>query len=273
MLTKIIICWFLIIQIPVFSKAQVVYNNTVREIGIGGSPIAFSFVTCINSNPSFIPENNNLLVSAMVVSNYSIVELNSYALYYQNKIGSNQRLTLAIINTGNNIFSQKQAEAAIGKTIGKKITAGLKLSFIESTLKDKFYKNSYTITPDVAFNLNPFKNIYIGVLVRNPVRSRMNANEGRPLPSEIISGITYKVSEKLILHTSVKQRSDELPSILSGIEYLYHEHLTIRAGYHTAPISQSLGFSLKIHPLIIELSISTHPFLGYTSGAGIIFSL
>lgn len=255
------------------SHAQVIYSNTVREMGIGGSPIAYSSSEAVFSNPSFIPTNKNQLISSMVVNNYSITELNTYSLCYQNNIGSNQRISIEINNTGNNFFSQKQAGLSFGKIIGKKISAGIKLTLIETYLKDKFYKNNYAIIPDVALNTNPFKNIYIGVLIRNPVRSRMNINEFGRLPSEIISGISYKISGKLIIHAAVKQQSDELPSFLSGIEYLYHEHLTIRTGYHTNPISQSLGFSLKFPPLIFDLAISTHPFLGYTSGVGISFSL
>lgn len=273
MFAKIISCSLFILQTTDALQAQVIYTSTVREIGIAGSPIAFSTEASTTSNPSFIPKKNELLLSAFIVNNYNMAELNSYSLYYQNKIGNHQRLTVAINNTGNKNFSQKQADIAIGKIIGKIITAGLKLSFIQSSIKDKYYKNNYTITPDVALNLNPLKNIYIGVLVRNPVRSRMNANEKRSLPTEIFSGISYLISRKLTFHANLKQRSDELPSFQSGIEYLYNEHLTIRTGYQTEPISQSLGFSLKIPPFKFELSVASHPFLGFTSGAGIFFTL
>ncbi len=101
----------------------------------------------------------------------------------------------------------------------------------------------------------------------------MNAIEQNKLPAEINTGISYKVSEKVLIAISAKQNSLQVLSTQLGLEYIFHSNLYFRFGWQTLPISESFGFGLKLNRIYLDMAIKTHPTLGNSSSVGLTFSL
>ena len=174
---------------------------------------------------------------------------------------------------GNNHFSEQFFETGIAKKLGRIFSAGIKFQYHQWLLNEQRYENSSVIIPEIDLYAEPLKDFSFGVIIRNPVRVRMSTIEKKKLPAMIDPGISYKVSDKLILAISTIQLSDRPISCQAGVEYKFHPRLSLRFGWHTDPVCESYGFELMLSKLKLDLSLQTHPFLGNSTSLALTFPL
>ena len=241
----------------------------VRDMAMGNATVACLPSSGISKNISFIPGERKSSISCIASNNYFIKDLSPVFVSFMKSFNDNLAIVTAIGRMGNKSFSEQFIETGIAKKLGQKFYAGIKIQYHQWVVSESYYENSHAFIPSIGLFTNPLKNLCFGVLIRNPVRVRMNAIEQNKLPVLINPGISCKVSEKVLIAFSVTQQSDQPLSSQLGIEYLFHSKLFFRFGWHTVPVSETFGFGLKLNKINLDLAFQTHPVLGNSSAIGL----
>ena len=245
----------------------------VRDMAMGNASVASMSNYGILKNISFIQFENKTLISCTVSNNFFIKDLSPAFVSFYKSFNDNLAIASTIGRIGNKTFSEQFIETGIAKKLGQKFYASIKIQFYHWIKSDSYYENSNAFIPTIGLFANPLKNFCFGVLIRNPVRVRMNTIEKNKLPAEINPGIFCKVSEKVMLAFSVNQKSNQPLSTQLGLEYVFHSNFFLRFGWQTVPISESFGFGLKMNKLILDIALKTHPLLGNSSSISLTFPL
>ena len=197
-----------------------------------------NLATLINQKKSFIESTG--------INKYSISELNAFSLAYAKKLNDNNSLLLAFSNMGNNAFKEQFIELGISKRIMQKFSIGVKLKYNQWKPGDDKYQTRYALLPELSLMVTALPKLNLGVIIRNPVRSRMYALEEK-LPAAINTGASVRVSEKVTFCLASVTATGTPASVNAGLEYCYASQFTLRAGYQSYPPAQSFGceFSLS----------------------------
>ncbi len=245
----------------------------VRDLAMGNATVG-----CIPSygpakNSSYIQSDKKSIINLTASNNFFIKDLSPAFLSFYKSFNERTAIYSDIGKIGNKSFSEQFIETGISKKLGQKFYASILIQYHQWIINESIYENSHALVPLVGLFTIPIKNLCFGVLIRNPVRVRMNAIEQNKLPVEINTGISYKVSEKVLIAISAKQRSQQVLSTHLGLEYIFHSNLYFRFGWQTLPVSESFGFGLKLNRIYLDMAIKTHPTLGNSSSVSLTFSL
>lgn len=249
------------------------YLTDARSVAVSNSFVAAGQETGIPLNIALLLNQNKSFVEVTAINKYSIKELTTLSAAFAKKINSNNSLFFAIARNGTNMFAEQIVDAAISKRIAAKFSTGVRLKYHQWKTNDSKYSNYQTFIPELSFHVNALSTINLGVIVRNPVRSRIDANEKKKLPAEIIAGVSALVSNKLIFSISSKSVTEKPSSVQAGIEYKYVSQFVLRAGYQSLPVSQSFGCELSLPNYNVAISIQTQSQLGLSSAISLTFQL
>ena len=244
-----------------------------RDLAMGNATVACMPTYGSSTNSSFIQSDKKSIISLSASNNFFIKDLSPAFVSFYKSFNDKTAIFSGIGKMGKKSFSEQFIETGIAKKLGQKFYASIIIQYHQWIVNESMYENSHSFIPTISAFANPIKNLCFGVLIRNPVRVRMNAIELNKLPAEINTGITYKVSEKVLVALSSKQRSQQALSTQLGIEYIFHSNLYFRFGWQTLPVSESFGFGLKLKNIYLDMAIKTHPTLGNSSSIGLTFLL
>ena len=245
----------------------------VRDLAMGNATVSCMPTYGLAKNPSFIQSDKKSLLCLSASNNFFIKDLSPAFVSIYKSFNDRTAIFSGIGKVGNKSFSEQFIEAGIAKKLGQKFYASVLIQYHQWIINESMYENSHTLIPTFCLFANPIKNLCFGALIRNPVRVRMNAIEQNKLPAEINTGISCKVSDKVLIALSAKQISQQALSTQLGLEYIFHPNLHFRFGWQTLPVSESFGFGLKLNRINLDMAIKTHPTLGYSSTVGLTFSL
>ncbi len=264
--------FFLIVflSIPAFAQLEIF---DARDFGMASSTVGSEPLNSISINPSIQTKGKKHFISIHAINNYSINELSPISLKFQNKLGENNTLIAGIGKMGGKYFSQQYFEAGLSKSLGPKLSAGIKVSYHTWIIPEANIENTHAWIPELGIYSIPFKDFSFGVIVRNPVRSRMTTIAGNKIPAEINPGISIMLSEKLILACSAIQVNNQPINLQTGMEYRMHKTLILRCGIRTLPLSQSFGMTIKISDFNLDIGFRTNPYLGNSTALALTFSL
>jgi hypothetical protein len=170
-------------------------------------------------------------------------------------------------------YAEQFFEAGISMRTAKYIAGGIRMKYYQWIPGETRYANLQAFIPEFCVAVFPTDKLSFGAIIRNPVRSRMNANVPQRLPQEILAGMAYLLSQKLQLTASVHHRTGRLLSFHAGGEYAPLGKLFIRAGLQTLPVAQSYGFGLRTKNITIDAGIQAGNLPGIISSATISFQL
>ena len=245
----------------------------VRDLAMGNSTVACMPTYGLAKNSSYIQSDKKSIINLTVSNNFFIKDLSPVYVSFYKSFNDRTAIFSGIGKMGNKSFSEQFIETGIAKKLGQKFYASISIQYHQWIINESLYENSHALITTICAFANPIKNLCFGVLIRNPVRVRMNAIEQNKLPAEINIGISCKISEKVLFAISANQQSQKDLSTQLGIEYIFHSNLYFRFGWQTLPVSESFGFGLKMNRIYLDMAIKTHPTLGNSSTVGLTFSL
>ena len=204
--------------------------------------------------------------------NRYVKELSSCQTSVLHSTKNNLLLYAGIGRMGTSVFAEQFYEAGIAHRLSKNIVAGLKFRYYQWIVRESGYSGSSAILPDINLSYYPNERIAFGVIIRNPVRSRMSANASERLPTTQLAGLSYTLSRKINLALAGKQ-ADKILSLHSGIEYQTRDWVFLRAGLQSSPLCQSFGFGIKHKKLFLDAGIQIGSPAGKSSGISLTFLL
>lgn len=269
---KIIICGILLSKLhsPVRSQTETI---DIRAYGMASTGAGIQTTNYISVNPGIIPSGRKTLISCHAINNYNIKELSPYSTRILHKWGNNTSLQGGIGKMGNAHYSLNFFDAGLSKRIGQKLYAGIRINYnywrldeLEKTPND-FWSTELGVFAAIKSGL------FYGAIIRNPVRFRMNAIEQNNLQTELNQGLSFRLTEKILIACSFLQKSKNQFSFQSGTEYQAHKKLLLRFGLQTTPFSQCYGFTFLTQNLGLDMGYKTHPVLGNSAAIALTFYL
>lgn len=226
----------------------------------------------ISANPASNASLSKIILAASLSFPYSIPSLSRQHFHAAVPLKKNAIIT-SVSRSGNNAYNELVVSSGLSKSLGRKIKAGVKLSYMQWRYGDEQYADEQAVLPEAGIIIDFYKGISFGCQLIN-FRSLLgrNKSQNRILASTIISGIAVPISKEVTIAVSAIQ-NDNYP-LTGGIGCEYKgSRFALRCGIKTTPFSPSFGFCFLLKRYRIDSSCMLHPQLGNSIGTSISFSL
>jgi len=130
------------------------------------------------------------------------------------------------------------------------------------------YGSAFAAGYGISFQHHPFNQLIIGAHLRNPIPM---VSDGTVIPKSTISiGLSYLISELIVVNIEVFKDTQFKLRIKSGVEYRVHPTLNVRLGTTTNPTQLHFGFGwVFMEGFSIDFSVGYHTLLGVTTLVGV----
>lgn len=170
-------------------------------------------------------------------------------------------LGIGIKRLGFSQFSQTKLGLAYGMKLAPTLSAGIQLNGHHLFFAGE-YGSTTTFSAELGIIYTPAENLNVGMHVVNPTRSKLHENER--LPTVVNLGISYQLSNMLMVTGGAEKNIDAAFTFKAGIEFLPINDFYIRAGMSTNPSQLGFGMGYRVAPIQIDFAFSYHEYLGYT---------
>lgn len=244
------------------------FNNLgARSGAMGGASVALFDFWAINNNQAGIAEIKKPTVGIYFQNRYLIKELSlkSFAMVYPLTYGT---IGCNINHFGYKLYNETNIGLAYAKTLGKIISAGVKLNYLRNYVDD-IYGTRQNIMFEIGLIAKIHKNITIGTHIYNPTRTYIVKETNEQVPTVINFGISSDINEKVIVSSAIEKDLKNKLSFKFGVEYNFINKMYIRTGISTQPIVSSFGFGLNYSKFSLDLSANYQSPLGFTNSLNI----
>ncbi|MFA5859630.1 MAG: hypothetical protein WC955_11275 [Elusimicrobiota bacterium] len=245
-------------------------NAQTYSLGSAGTAL-FSGIPNIFTNPAGIRRNDKT-VSALCVTHHIAMFNSKYdAVSYVFKLsgksvaGTTAGITALLFDTGTEsitgfgtVVAQKDTAvvASIAHNPGGKLTFGLNLKYVMSTLVEKYDSQILTVDTGAIFRLNP--STRIGATLQN--YSQLLKPYQLPgetlVPLTLRAGISKLSKDERFIITADAVSVNNTITYSAGSEYALTRVITLRAGYNTAVGTYTLGGGIKISNFRLDYAYS-----------------
>lgn len=171
---------------------------------------------------------------------------------------------------GNNLYSDRLAGLAYGRTLGKKAAIGMQADYVSTRIRDYGSVAALTFEAGLLFHLTD--QLHAGIHTFNPLRQQLNKSAGMNMPSIYSAGMGYEYSSKFFVGAELRQEEDPAAVRFSvGAEYRLIEQLALQVGLANEPAANYLGMRVRWGQLQLHLAGTYHPQLGMTPAVAISF--
>lgn len=161
---------------------------------------------------------------------------------------------------GFSAYNEMQAGLAFGRTFTDYFSAGVKLNYLRTQISGE-YGNADAVTFEIGILSEPLENLFIGVSVYNPSRSKMGTET---IPTIYKAGIGYIFSDKALLAIETEKDIDQSAIFKAGIDYQLINFVSLQAGISTNPSNYSFGVGLHYSDINLHVGFLKHQTLGFT---------
>lgn len=170
-------------------------------------------------------------------------------------------LGLSIKRLGFSEFNQTKVGLAYGMKLAPTLSAGIQLNAHHLYFAGE-YGSTTAFSAEGGIIYTPANNFSVGVHVINPTRSRLYDEER--IPTLLNLGLSYQLSEVLMVSAGAEKNLDADFSFKAGIEFVPINSFYLRAGMASNPSLLSFGLGYKISAIQIDMAFTRHEYLGYT---------
>lgn len=180
-------------------------------------------------------------------------------------------LTLSADYYGFSAYNESKIALACSKVISKHVSLGVQLDYLMFR-QEKDYGNMNILTMEVGLLAKLNDRLTFGSHIYNPVNARLTKNEeitngNEMVPVTFRAGVSFKVSDELLLATEIQKNQHADPSLKVGVEYIFNKKFALRAGIIPNTSTISFGIGVPLGNLKIDISASHHQVLGFTPQA------
>ena len=168
---------------------------------------------------------------------------------------------VSIKRLGFSQFNQTKVGLAYGMQLAPTLSAGIQLNAHHIYFAGE-YGSATAFSAEGGIIYSPTNNLNIGLHVINPTRSRLYDDER--IPTLVNLGLSYQISEMLMLAVGAEKNLDEDFSFKAGVEFAPINNLYLRSGMASNPGLLSFGVGYRINPIQIDIAFTRHEILGYT---------
>ncbi len=157
-------------------------------------------------------------------------------------------------------YNEMQAGLAFGRAFSKYFAVGIQLNYLNTHITGN-YGTANSINFEVGILSRPIENLFIGVHVYNPSRSKMGDEK---IPTIFNLGVSYLFSEKVLFGVGTEKDLNHDPIFKAGIDYKIIDYVSLQAGISTNPTRYSFGIGFHYIKINAHIGFLNHQTLGYT---------
>jgi hypothetical protein len=166
---------------------------------------------------------------------------------------------MSVFRFGDAVYSEQLISASFANKLGIASLGG-RINYVQYTAEG--IGRSHHLTVDFGGVAELSKTVAIGALVTNLTRTRKSGATDERLPSRLITGVRFTLSERFRWVGEVEKDIDYKPVWRSGFEYNYAQKVFFRAGYQLPLRTVSFGLGLHKSRLGIDYGFQWQRSLG-----------
>ena len=154
-----------------------------------------------------------------------------------------------IFRFGDALYSEQILSVGFSNTMGL-ASLGLKASYVQYKAHGIGTKGVFTVSLGGIANITD--NISIGAYIVNLNQPELSKDDGEKIPTLLVLGVQYKVSDKTLVVTEV-EKDLQFPLLWkSGVEYRPYKKFAFRSGFQLSPAAIFFGFGYHLTKLGID---------------------
>ncbi|HOI87081.1 MAG TPA: hypothetical protein PLV51_04395 [Lentimicrobium sp.] len=175
-------------------------------------------------------------------------------------------LAVSFSHFGYSAYNEWETGLAFARKFGKNFSAGLQLSYGRVSMGENYGQRGYTAF-EAGMQVSVIPELLLGVHVHNPGSPRFSVLPAGQIPAAFRMGLAWEVNPAITVTAETEKDISHKPGVRAGLEYRFNTLLHLRCGISTNPASNSFGIGIVKDLMIIDLSSSWHPVLGFSPQA------
>lgn len=236
--------------------------SDARSISLALSGAALTNDATGWSNPAALAFLERPCLHLQAENPWCVSELASQAISFCSPVRAGA-FALSLGRYGYAGYNESQAGLSFGKSLGKKVKAGINLEF-GSIRQYGDYGNLYAIIPSAGIQVLPAKGLAIGLHVSNPAGQGYYPG-GLKYPASIKVGLAYQPDPEILFCFDLNKESGSRPVYCGGIEYILEKQFAFRVGLSSSRcMHYFLGIGYMGKHVKTDFAVSHHPVLGFS---------
>jgi len=175
---------------------------------------------------------------------------------------------LNVNSFGYSLYSETKAGLAYAKKLSARFSMGVQLDYYNTRIGEN-YGSSSGVVGEIGILAEPVKNLFVGLHLFNPTRTRLSGNLDERLPTIMRFGMSYKFSDQVFVIAEAEKDVDFKTTFRGGLEYRPIPAFYIRAGAAANPGLVSMGFGVVLKKFRLDIASSFHSVLGFSPSMGL----
>jgi hypothetical protein len=171
---------------------------------------------------------------------------------------------------GDDVYQEQILSAGAGSAIGT-TAIGLKLNYIRYRVTGIGDKNLLSLSLGGISSLTP--RLTVGAHIINVNQPFLSRSDDERLPTILVVGLMFKVSEKIFVVTELEKDLEFTPVWKSGFEYAPHQRFVIRTGFNIYPQAAFFGLGFKLKKFNADYAFQYSPGWGSRHEASVLYAL
>lgn len=163
---------------------------------------------------------------------------------------------------GYNVFNQQKLGLSVGRQLSSQISLGIQLNYLATNIQDYGNAGSFVLGASLLFK--PVDKLKAGLVLFNLTQSKYAGTLNERIPTIARMGLWYDVSKKVVVQMEADQTLNQKLVLRGGMSYQFHEVISLAIGAANNPVYYTIGTSLKLKKIKVDLASSFHEVLGYT---------
>jgi hypothetical protein len=233
-----------------------------RSRGLAGVSVMLADRWSGIGNPAGLAALEQLSFSLFYENYYLLPEtgLGAFTLSKPTKTGT---FGLNCSTFGYSLYRESRIGLSFGKTLGRKIRAGIGLHYLK-VRQDADYGNLSALVPSLGIQVLPLQNLIFGLQVFNPAGQQYVPSGFLAIPVEVHTGFGCRLGKEFFISAEAEKRSREQLTCRGGIEINLKQQLIFRFGIASGVFPEySFGLGLIFQSVTIDIAAVHHPVLGF----------
>lgn len=160
-------------------------------------------------------------------------------------------------------YNDQSIGISFGRNFGPRVAVGIGFNAIANNVAGEYTRrNGFTFSAGLLINLSD--EWTVGAYTDNPASGKLSGISEERIPSKVVSGLMWRVSESCITTVEVVKESGMSTELHIGLEYQLLKRIYMRGGLSTGPSLYTFGAGFNTGRLQIDISSSVHSVLGYS---------
>ena len=165
---------------------------------------------------------------------------------------------------GFSAYRESQFSAAYAHRLGPHLRGGVQFNYQRISIPEDGYGSKGTFTADAGLQAQLSKQLWLGAVVHNLTRARLNNYQDERLPTVMSLGLGYKPSDKVLVTGDVEKNVHFPVSFRAGVDYQIVKVLHLRTGFATRPNLFAVGLGLQMGDFMLDIASQFQQLLGQT---------